>query len=145
MKYYIKIICGFRPDQEYTVPLQEAHKAYYLFRNPDKQGIFTNGIGIKGSMIQAIKPDWHTTMGWNETHQLNNDDWQQLKDTGVEEKMKQIMYEAKKIADLGNENHIKLKLQDVKKIVSLENPKLENTTVENEVKELADKMKNGNK
>lgn len=140
MKYYIKIICGYRPDQEYTVPLQEAHKAYYLFRNPDKQGIFTNGIAIKGSMIQSIKPDWHTTMGWNETHQLNSDDWVELKDIGVEDKMKKLMYDAKKVADLGIEQHIKLKLQDVIKL--LPEQKLINPSVENEVKSLADKMKN---
>ena len=40
----IKIITGFRKDQYYTIDAEEAHKAYYLFLNPEERGVFNNGV-----------------------------------------------------------------------------------------------------
>ena len=70
----IKIITGFRKDQYYTIDAEEAHKAYYLFLNPEERGVFNNGVAMIGKNVQGIEPDYHATMGWNSTHTLDSDD-----------------------------------------------------------------------
>lgn len=90
----IKIITGFGEDQKYSVELDEAHKAYYLFRNPEKRGVFSNGVALLGRTIQAIQPDWHAIMGWNPTHKMTTEDWAELETTGVKEKVYRIMRRA---------------------------------------------------
>lgn len=93
----IKIITGFRKDQHYTIDAEEAHKAYYLFMNPDKRGIFSNGVALEGKLIQGIEPDYNATMGWNETHILDSDDWNELNKKGIARKMQDILVDAKMI------------------------------------------------
>lgn len=83
MKYKIKLITGFRRDQKYTVDAEEAHKAYYLFLNPEQRGVFRNGVALEGRLIQGIEPDYHATMGWNETHIMDSDDWNELNAKGI--------------------------------------------------------------
>lgn len=100
-KYKVKIVCGFRKEQEFTINANEAHKAYYLFNNPEKRGTFDNGLAIKGSDIQRIEPDYNATMGWNHTHQLTSDDWNELHRSGVMQKLQGIMSSAKEIARIG--------------------------------------------
>lgn len=97
-KYKIKLICGYRQDQEYTIDANEAHKAYYLFEHPEKRGTFDNGLAIKGADIQRIVPDYNAIMGWNPDHKLSGDDYNQIHTSGVMEKMNQIMSLAKDIA-----------------------------------------------
>lgn len=109
-KYKIKIVCGFRKEQEFTIDANEAHKAYYLFNNPDKRGTFDNGLAIKGSDIQRIEPDFNATMGWNHTNQLSGDDWNELHRIGVVQKLQNIMAGAKEIARIGNLADFKLPL-----------------------------------
>lgn len=102
MKYKVKLIVGFRRDQEHSIDATEAHKAYYLFLNPDQRGIFSNGLAIKGSQIDEIVPDYHGTMGWNPSHNLSDDDYNELRKVGVEQKMQFIMAEAKTIGARGD-------------------------------------------
>jgi len=102
MKYAVKLIVGFRRDQEHSIPATEAHKAYYLFTHPDERGIFSNGLAIKGDQIQEIVPDYHNTVGWNASHQLNDDDWNELRGKGIMQKMQFIMSNAKEIGTRGN-------------------------------------------
>lgn len=90
----IKIITGFR-GEGHTVDLAEAHKAYYLFLNPDARGVFNNGLALVGKMILGIEPDYHATMGWNPTYKLQDEDWNILIDGGTVEKMKGALQEAK--------------------------------------------------
>lgn len=118
MKYYIKIITGFREDQFVTIPMQEAHKAYYLFRHPDERGVFENGTALIGRNIQEIKPDWNTTMGWRETHQLDSEDWKQIENEKVGPKMKALIQSAKDVAEFveENKNLMKSKLQDAMEV-----------------------------
>ncbi len=87
----IKIICGFRKDQQYTLDISEAHKAYYLFLHPDERGIFENGLALVGRQIQAIEPDYHATMGWNQSHILDGYDWGEIRSQGIEKKMQQAL------------------------------------------------------
>lgn len=98
MTYYLKIVCGYDEERHFPIKAQEAHKAYYLFEHPDKRGIFDNGLALTGKEIKIIQPDYHTTMGWNTTHELNDDDWNQLNGQGVVEKMKEIMGNAKDVS-----------------------------------------------
>ncbi len=109
MKYYIKIITGFREDQQHTIPMQEAHKAYYLFKNPEQRGVFENGVALIGKNIQEIRPDWNATMGWNQSHEIKEDDWNQIRGTGVEDKMKTLIESARVIGDEISSNPTLLK------------------------------------
>lgn len=113
--YYIKAKTGFREDQFVTIPMQEAHKAYYLFLNPEERGLFSNGVGLIGKNIQEIQPDWNATMGWNQAHQLNADDFNELNRLGVNEKMKYLIMAAKDASDfcISNYKLLKLPMKDV--------------------------------
>lgn len=113
-KYKVKIICGFRQDQEYTLDANEAHKAYYLFNNPEKRGIFDNGLALKGSDIQRIVPDYNATMHWNPDHKLDGDDYNQLHANGVMEKLNQIMALAKEVARTVPVEKLSVSLIDLK-------------------------------
>lgn len=97
MKYKIKIITGFRKDQEHSIDAQEAHKAYYAFTHPKVDVVFSNGIAVRGEDIRQIAPDYNATMGWNQTYQLTNDDWNELKSSGVDKKLQNILGVAKEL------------------------------------------------
>lgn len=96
----IKLIVGFRRDQEHSIDADEAHKAYYLFLNPEKRGVFKNGLAILGSDIRSIVPDYQGTMGWNPTHTLDTDDWNELRDAGIAYKLPKLLAAAKEIAQI---------------------------------------------
>lgn len=98
----IKITTGFRQDQFHTISGEEAHKAYYLFLHPMERGVFDNGVAIRGSDIQSIVPDYNSTMGWNSTHILDNDDWNEIRAKNVDRKMRDLLYDAKRVASLEN-------------------------------------------
>lgn len=115
-KYKIKIVCGYRKEQEFTIDANETHKAYYLFNHPDKRGTFNNGLAIKGSDIQRIEPDYVATMGWNHTHQLTHDDHNELRANGVAEKIQGIMYLAKEVARNGKKEELIKPLIELKQI-----------------------------
>lgn len=112
-KYKIKIVCGFRKDQEFTIDANEAHKAYYLFNNPDKRGIFNNGLAIKGVDIQRIEPDYNATMGWNQGYSLTPADWDEVNQSGVSRKFTEIMGLAKDVARSGNQKSLTLPLIEI--------------------------------
>jgi len=98
MNYKLKITTGFSEDQKFTIDIEEAHKAYYLFRNPEKRGVFSNGVALIGKNIQSIAPDWHATMEWNTSHKLDGDDWNEINGGGVKDKMFSLMHKAETIA-----------------------------------------------
>ena len=112
----IKVITGFRENQYYVIENHEAHKAYYLFNNPEARTIFENGVALIGKNIQGIEPAFNETMGWNPTHQLDDDDWNDIRKHGVDEKLRDILAEAKKVAYLAEKNPelLKLPLQEAK-------------------------------
>lgn len=102
----LKIVCGFRKDQEHTISIEEAHKAYYLFFHPEQRGSFKQGFALVGSSIQEIVPDWQGSMGWNPTHTLDTDDWSEIRASDVEEKMKNALAIAKEIARVATLDNI---------------------------------------
>ena len=113
MKYKIKLITGFRRDQEYSIDANEAHKAYYLFDHPDTRSTFSNGLAIKGDQIQEIVPDYQGTMGWNATHVLDSDDHNELAQNGVARKLREIMSAAREIVKLGEPKDLNTPLSEL--------------------------------
>lgn len=101
-KLKVKIITGFREDQHYTIPAYEAYKAYYLFLNPQKRGIFSNGVAIVGQNIQGIEPDYISSMGWNPSHKLSPDDWNEIRASGIDKQLRDALSKAKEIASTGD-------------------------------------------
>ncbi len=102
MNYKVKIKTGFRKDQEHSISADEAHKAYFLFLNPDARGIFKDGLAIRGADVQGIEADYQGTMGWNSSHNLDSDDWNEINKLGIDRQLRDILYEAKEIATLPN-------------------------------------------
>lgn len=101
MQPKIKVIVGYREDQYHTIDADEAHKAYYLFEHPKERGIFSNGVAIRGEDIQSIAPDWHATMGWNPTHELDSGDWNEIRDNGLHYTLTRLMSAAHEIVKIG--------------------------------------------
>lgn len=122
MKLQVKVITGFRDDQYYVIPSEEAHKAYFLFNNPEARTIFSNGVALVGKNIQGIEPAWNETMGWNPTHRLDSDDWNDIRSQGVEKELRYELEDAKQAAlmAVNNPTILNMKLSDTKKLL-LEN------------------------
>ena len=100
----IKITTGFREDQYRIVEDEEAHKAYYLFMHPEERGIFSNGVALQGKNIQQIEPAYNETMGWNPTHKLDDDDWNEIRAKGVDRKLRDLLSEAREVARLAEKS-----------------------------------------
>ena len=113
MKYKVKLIVGFRRDQEHSIDASEAHKAYYLFLHPEARSVFSNGLAIKGDQIQEIVPDYQGTMGWNSTHALDSDDWNELRSKGVDRNLRDILQAAKEVAHTIQPQDLNKRLSEV--------------------------------
>jgi hypothetical protein len=100
----IKIITGFRNEQYYIIDGDEAHKAYYLFNNPEARTTFSNGVALIGKNIQGIEPAYNETMGWNTTHKLEDDDWNEIRTKGIDKKLRDVLSLAKEISVLAEGN-----------------------------------------
>lgn len=111
MKYFIKVITGFREDQQYTIPMQEAHKAYYLFTHPDSRGVFDNGVALVGRNINEIRPDWNMTLGYNPDYKMTEDDWNNIRGKRIDTNMRTLLEKAKATSSLMEENKAIGKLQ----------------------------------
>ncbi|MEK7578140.1 MAG: hypothetical protein AAB456_00245 [Patescibacteria group bacterium] len=94
----IKIVTGYRQDQHYSIPAEEAHKAYYLFLHPKERGVFSTGIAVRGEDIKSIEPDYNGSMGWHPTHLLEDDDWTEIEQLGIARKLRDILFLAKQNA-----------------------------------------------
>lgn len=114
----IKIITGFRDEQYYVINDYEAHKAYYLFNNPEARTTFEDGVALIGKNIQGIEPAYNETMGWNPTHKLDDDDWNDIRRKGVDVRIRDSLYEGKRIASLAEKNPqlLKLTMDEIKQL-----------------------------
>jgi hypothetical protein len=113
-KLKIKIVTGFRQDQCHSVSIDEAPKAYYIFMNPEKRAVFSGGLALVGQDVRKIEPDYHGTMGWNLSHALDGDDWNEIRTSGVERKLREAMQVAQKIAQTNRMDLIQLPLSEAK-------------------------------
>ena len=113
----IKIVCGYRKDQQYSVSVDEAHKAYYLFYNPDARTVFSDGLALKGSQIDSIVPDYQGSMGWNPEHILGPDDWNELHSKMLPSVLRSEMSRAQEVArtimENKNEKDLNLKMPQI--------------------------------
>lgn len=109
----IKIVVGYRKDQEYSIDANEAHKAYFLFTHPAARGVFKNGLGIIGEDIKGIAPDWHGTMGWNPSHVMDGGDWNEIRSGDYERKMDAILLAASNIAKVASPEELNVPLTEL--------------------------------
>lgn len=137
-KLKIKIITGFREDQYYVINGNEAHKAYYLFMNPEERGVFKNGVALVGKNIQGIEPAWNETMGWNPTHKLEDDDWNEIYLKDIKPKMRELLEQAKRVMPLIEKNKALLQI-NLSEIIK----ELPQTKFSDEVKKLTEKLSPG--
>lgn len=114
---YVKIKTGYRDDEHYTIPAEEAHKAYYLFLHPDNRGIFSNGVALLGKNIQSIEPDYHSTMRWNKGYVLKSEDYDDISSKGIDRKLRDVLSLAKEVASIEGEKSITLKLSEVRPLL----------------------------
>jgi hypothetical protein len=115
----IKIITGYRSDEYKIIQDEEAHIAYYLFANPDKRAILSGGVTLRGSDIHDIQPAYNETMGWNPTHRLTDDDWNEIRSKGIEKKLIQKLTLAKTVAVRMSPKDISTPLPEVAKTLGL--------------------------
>lgn len=115
----IKINIGFREDQYVLIENSEAHKAYYLFSNPEARSVFENGTVLIGRNIQSIEPAYNESMGWNPTHKLDADDWNEIRKKGIDIKFRDLFTEAKEISYLAEKDQSILNkpLREARKIL----------------------------
>ena len=109
----IKVVTGFRRDEYVTIEAEDAHKAYYLFLNPEKRGVFANGVALRGQDIHRIEPDYHATMGWNPRHVLDSDDWNELRDKGLDRQLQHVVASAREVAQLMPPERMSLPLSEL--------------------------------
>jgi hypothetical protein len=115
-KLNIKIICGFRKDQQFSINIEEAHKAYYLFLHPNERGIFSNGIAMTGNQIQRIEPDYIEIMGWKD-HELDAEDWQEIRSSKADVQLRNAMAMAKDIATKEAPEKMSLPLSEIRPLL----------------------------
>jgi hypothetical protein len=125
MKYKLKVITGYRKDQEHSIDADEAHKAYYLFNHPDERGTFSNGLALSG--VRDVIPDYQGTMGWNPTHVLDSDDWNEIHSSGAGKKLQAFMSAGKEIARLGDPQDLAVPLRE---LLAAKYPQLKNLNSE---------------
>ena len=133
----IKIITGFREDQFYTIESEEAHKAYYLFNNPNERGTFQNGVALIGSDIRGIEPDYNSIMGYNPDYKLLPEDWNIISARGIDEKVRKILTNARAISKLDN---VSKEILDAPLSETIKLLPPENKQIAEGVKQLANKM-----
>lgn len=94
----IKVKVGFGVDQYYIIPDEQAHMAYYLFMHPDARAMFSTGVAIRGQDIMSIEPAWNESMGWNPSNKLTDDDWNEIRNKGVDVRLRRRLEKAKDVA-----------------------------------------------
>ncbi len=92
MKYF-KIIRGYSAEDYIEINETELEKAYGAFLMK-KDSVYSGGA-VRGSEILAIQPDYHRTMGWNRGYKLGDLDYSELREKGIENKMRDMISNTK--------------------------------------------------
>lgn len=114
MNYY-KLVRGYDAEQYIEINETELEKAEYAFLMK-KDAVYSGGA-IKGSDISMIQPDYHRMMGWNRGHKLNDYDYAELGQKGLDKKMRdQLALNKEKVQYLINskQEHLIGKNIDIK-------------------------------
>ena len=117
---YFIVKTGYGKDDFIRIDnLADLERAQGAFLTNSKT-IFDNGAACRGQDIISIREDWHREMGWNRTYrnddgnvkeyELGEDDWNEIRNKGVEEKYKGVLAEVKArvqhLIDTGQHNLI---------------------------------------
>lgn len=89
-----KALTGFGEEREVYFEMEDLEKVQYAFLR-EKRALLSNGQAVDGKYIQQIYPDYQRTMGWNATHELNNDDMNEIRARGIERKMEYALTRSK--------------------------------------------------
>ena len=95
---YFKVITGYGKDQYHQVHVDDLHKIYYLWLNPEKRGILTDGTPIIGKNIIDILPDYNKILGHAPTIILDSYDWQKINNTSLRDRIEIAKTVASKLA-----------------------------------------------
>ena len=96
---HYKVIWGF--DEERSTDIGESELIKALYAMSTKSKVYLGDILLDGKYIIAIKENYQKTMGWNPTHEMDSDDWNQLKTEGIDKLFAGKVYEAKqKVQDM---------------------------------------------
>lgn len=138
MNKYYKIIRGYSAEDYIEINQDELEKAFYCFLTK-KDSVYSGGA-VKGSEILAIQPDFHRTMGWNRGYKLQAEDYSELKEKRIDQKMRL------EIENTGDKIKYLIETRQENLIgKNVEMPELEKGRVPEDIKKLtgdiADKMK----
>lgn len=92
-KLYYKVIWGFEDERVTSIEEKDLIKALYAMSLKNK--VYLGDVLLDGKYIIAIKEDFHKTMGWNPTYELTSDDWNTIREEGVDRLFIGKLYEAK--------------------------------------------------
>lgn len=92
---HFKIRIGYGKGDDTFIPIDESEleTALYCFIM-DGKGVFKGGV-CRGKDIISITEDWHKEMGWNESHVMDSDDWNDLYQKGIDKKYVGVLAEYK--------------------------------------------------
>lgn len=89
----------FGKEYEYAIDMDEAHKAWYLFFNPTARAVFNKGtLGLRGEDVVSVLIAPVDSMGWNPTHKMDEDDWNEVRRKGVDRELRDALASANQIA-----------------------------------------------
>lgn len=92
MKYF-KIKTGYGKNEFVSIDETELETALHVFME-DSKGIFKNGV-VRGKDIISITEDYHKHMGWNYAHEMETDDWEDLRSKNILNEYRGVIEEAK--------------------------------------------------
>lgn len=90
---YFKLIRGYNAEDYISIDETELDKAYYAFLEK-KDGVYSGGA-VRGSEIIAIQPDFHKIMGWNRGYKLQELDFAELNERGIDRKCQFLLSNTK--------------------------------------------------
>jgi hypothetical protein len=90
---YYKLKIGYGLEEYIQITRDELEKATYCFLTK-KDSVYSGGA-CKGSEILAIQPDFHRVMNWNRGWKLTGDDYDELRQKGIDRKMNKELEDTK--------------------------------------------------
>jgi hypothetical protein len=103
-KRYYKVVHGYGSEDVIEIDnVQDLEKAIYAFSTG--KSVRLGDSFIKGTEIKSIKENWNRTMGYARGYKLDNDDWVEIKQKGVEKLYSGFLYEvSQKVEHLAKQN-----------------------------------------
>lgn len=98
---------GYGDEMTISIEEKDLEKAVYAWMSQKKVNL-TNAL-LDGKYIISITEDFHSPMGWNKSHKLEDEDWNELRQNGVLDYYKGKINSAKQnVQDLISTGNINL-------------------------------------